>query len=91
MDVSTQLHEALNRRRLFIDAVRSSDLRAGEKLRLRLAYSIPSAREAINDFVVEKLMEKGDPATMADGTIIAIIIEYLPEILALIQIIIGLF
>lgn len=91
MDVSVQLHNALSQRQLFVQAVRASDLDIGERFRLRIAYALPKAREAIDEYIVERLLAEPNPEAMADGSIIEFIIEYLPEILALIKIIIGLF
>lgn len=72
--------------RLFLQALRESDLNLFQKLRLRTLYLVPSIRESIDEYI------DGVVGTEAvgDGTIIKIILEHLPEIMALIELIIKL-
>lgn len=76
---------------LFIEAVKQSDLRPRERLQLRLAYMLPGVRSSVDDFIEAKLSEAGDVNTMANGDIIRLIIEHLPEIAEFIAMLFKLF
>jgi hypothetical protein len=73
--------------RLFLDAIRQSDLSLFQKLQVRLAYRVPKIREDIDEYIDAVV---GDSSTQADGTIIKIILEHLPEIMALIELLLKL-
>lgn len=80
------------RNNAFIDAVKQSDLRPLQKLNLRGLYLVPRLRSAIDDYITELASAAGhDVSTMANGDLIKFIIEHLPEIIAFIELLIGLF
>lgn len=72
--------------RLFLQAIRESDLSLFQKLRVRSLYLVPGIRANIDEYIDDVV---GD-STLADGAIIKIILEHLPEIMALIELIIKL-
>ena len=88
------MFEQLRMRRLWVETVRKSDLPARQKLAFRvLLVTNPEVQEALNDFLAEKanLPSAQGLTTLADGSIIELIIKYLPEIIELITLLIGLF
>jgi hypothetical protein len=86
--------DRIRMRRLWAEAIRKSNLPLGQKLMLRTVLALNSdALDAVNDFVAEKaqLVSVTDFNAMADGKIIELLLQYLPEIIELIKLIIGLF
>lgn len=82
----------LRKRKLWVAAIKQSDLPVSQKLWLRLLLLNDNYLEAVDDFLLEKAsITEADVATMADGKIIEIIIENLPEIIEFIKLLIGLF
>lgn len=88
-------------REAIIEAVkRSPDLSWRQKLRLRLVLALrPAAREAVEEDALRHVNSQGMAIASAEALIdldklerlLQILIEYLPEIIALIELIIGLF
>lgn len=76
---------------LFLEAVAQSSVPFRQKLMLRLAYRVPSIRADIDAYVQAAVDESGDPGVLANGDIIRIIIEHLPEIIAFIEMLLKLF
>ena len=80
-------------RRLIVEAIKKSDLSPMEKLRARMLLAVvPGASDAIADFIAGKAETTTEEVTeMADGRIIELILQYLPEIMELIQLLFGMF
>ena len=81
----------MNRRKLvglLRKSIRESELERREKLQLHIGLCFPGMRDAVLDHVEDEL---GSASTQADGEIIKIIIEHLPQILQFIQALMKLF
>lgn len=81
-------------------AIRQSDLPATQKLQLRIVMALrPEAREAVEEFLLDKANESGMSIASADAQIdldnlerlIKLIVEYLPQIIDIILKLIGTF
>jgi len=87
--------QAVRPSRLFVQAVQESNLGFFQKFKLRSLYLVPNVRESVNEYVDNVVTEQAltagqDVSTMANGDIIKIILDRLPEIMALIELIIRL-
>lgn len=85
------MDQTIRTKRLFVEALKQSDLSILQRLKLRLVYNLPAVSSAVNEFIVETATAEGDMSTMADGRIIEIILDKLPEIIKLIELLISLF
>ena len=74
--------------RLLRQTIRESDMARQDKFQIRMGLVIPGMRDAILDHVEDEL---GDATTQADGEIIKILLEYLPQILKFIESLVKLF
>lgn len=88
--------QALRPSRHFVEAVRQSDLPIRQKFALRVLYLSPKVRSSVDDYVDALVAEEAQASgqsvdTLADGTIIRIIIENLPQIIEFIELLIKLF
>ena len=83
--------DRLRNNQLFVEAVRASDLSLKQKFQLRILYLIPDVRSNVDAHIEQLVAERGDVNAMANGDIIKIIIDKLPEIIAFIELLLKLF
>lgn len=76
---------------LFREAVAQSSIPFRQKLMLRMAYRLPSVRDDIDAYIQSAVEESAEPGALANGDIIKIIIDNLPQIIALIEMLMKLF
>ena len=68
-------------------AVAQAQLPAMKRLRLRVALTRPDVREAVEDYLEEVVSVEA----IGDGDLLKLILDHLPEIIKLIELIVGLF
>lgn len=89
----TQEIQAIYQRGVFVEALQQSDLRFVQRVKVRTVYMMfPKIRDRVDDYIEALCKDQGhDVATMANGDLIKIIIDNLPEIIAFIELLMKLF
>lgn len=90
--VSTMsFRDRLRGNNLFVEAVRQSDLLPRQKFWLAMLYRNPGVRADVDEYIEQLFAGQGDVNAMANGDIIKIILDRLPEIIAFIELLLKLF
>ena len=92
MTETLSIRDRIAKHDLFLEAVAQSNLPFRQKLLARLAYRAPAVRADINEYVEDLLVAQvGEVTTKANGDLIKIIIENLPQIIEMLLTLFKLF